>query len=73
MIKITNEIDGKKYELVPRIGGVREPCRGCAHYNGWTGQRKTCGFTPYWVEFNDEMVCKKLRGIWKEVRDEDVQ
>jgi hypothetical protein len=37
MIKITNEVDGVKYELVPRIGGVREPCRGCAHYNGWTG------------------------------------
>ena len=67
-MKIINEIDGEKFELVPRIGGVREPCLGCAHYDSWTGKRKTCGLTPYWVSFNDEMVCKNLYGIWKEVK-----
>jgi hypothetical protein len=56
MVKITTEIDGKKYELVKSKGG----CKQC-------DLRESCP-DPYW---NDTFLCLKLRGIWKEVRDAD--
>lgn len=62
MIKITNEIDGKKYELMPET----DICEGC-------DLRKKCDEIRPQVAhsvFNRCCVCAKLYGIWKEVKDE---
>lgn len=63
MIKITNEIDGKKYELVPET----YICEGC-------DLKKKCSEVgPKMVHsvFNKRAICGKLHGIWKEVNDAD--
>jgi hypothetical protein len=60
MIKITNEIDGKKYELVNGYGS----CAGCA-FNSQFG----CCVDMKQRVFNHRLVCKELYGKWKEVRD----
>jgi hypothetical protein len=61
MIRITNELDGKKYELVPEI----YICGGCDIKN------KCDANHPEREDniFNGFLVCEKLNGIWKEVRD----
>jgi hypothetical protein len=64
MIKITNEIDGKKYELVPSCGC----CGGCV-FNSCFG----CTLDECHKDFNYRQVCKILLSIWKEVRDETLQ
>lgn len=64
MIKITNEIEGKKYELVPEK--EMKPCEGCAfttrNGDGLCLLKDDC--------FNGYCVCGELRGIWKEVQNE---
>lgn len=57
MIKITNEIDGKKYELVKGEGG----CEQCDF-------QKFCTSNPCW---NGISLCFRLDSIWKEVKDGD--
>jgi hypothetical protein len=67
MIKIINEIDGKKYELVPEENTRQNSCGGCAFY---PTQRK-CALSQShrnWDK-NNISVCEALHGIWKEVRD----
>lgn len=63
MIKITNEIGGKLYELVPDI----YVCEGCDL------MKKCHGAYIEMIDgiFNGHTVCMKLQGIWKEVRDAD--
>jgi hypothetical protein len=68
MIKIINEFADSKFKLVPRIDVGRCSCCGCDFYNEG---KKQCHFAPYWMEFNHQMVCKKLHGIWKEVKNEE--
>lgn len=58
MIRITNEIDGKLYELVPEV----YICEGC-------DLKYECTELVHSV-FNGCAVCGKLHGIWKEVKDE---
>lgn len=62
MIKITNEISGKKYELVPRT----QHCKGCAFHQG--GE---CKLKDRYFYFNYLSICTTLSGIWKEMRDEN--
>lgn len=59
MIKITNEIDGKKYELVRS----RRGCKGCAFY---TKTGCNIGTPPKWRCIT---LCFAIDGIWKEVKD----
>lgn len=59
MIRITNEIDGKKYELVPRYGS----CEGCVFKS-----RFGCTLEECRRDFNYRQVCKVLLSIWKEVK-----
>lgn len=57
MIKITNEINGKLYELIESDNG----CEGCSLRKcceHWTDAPEWCGCT----------LCLKLGGIWKEVK-----
>lgn len=67
MIRITNEINGKKYELVPET----EICKGCCFD---TDYRNTHSIDCAIEEdgFNGTCVCHTLRGIWKEVKDENL-
>lgn len=64
MIKITNEFDGKKYELV--IGVTN--CKSCAFCNSFEDYYEC---TEDQAEFNGILLCDKLNGIWKEVKDAD--
>lgn len=59
MIRITNEINGKKYELERYYGDL--PCESC-------DLQETCGekANNQWEGIG---VCDALPGIWKEVRD----
>lgn len=61
MIKITNEIDGKLYELKRYCGD--SPCESC-------DLREACeeNGNTLWEGFG---VCDALPGVWKEVRDAD--
>ena len=62
MIKITNEIEGKLYELVDgRFCG----CDGCSFLN----KDNDCLLTKEQSEFCSTHVCAQLGGIWKEVKD----
>ena len=59
MIKIINDVNGKKYELVHSDEG----CKGCS-------LRKQC---KHWTEapqWHTKLLCLKLDGIWKKVKDE---
>jgi hypothetical protein len=67
MIKIINEFAYGKFKLVPRIDTGRCSCCGCDFYNERINK---CYFVSHCLEFNHQMVCKKLNGIWKEVRDD---
>lgn len=60
MIKITNEVNGKLYELVPEEKKSRNPCKGCAFD---INDDIPCSLT-----LNGCCVCSELRGIWKEVK-----
>lgn len=60
MIKITNEIDGVLYELVPEK--EMNPCEGCAFD---VNSDIVCSLKDDC--FNGCCVCSVLRGIWKEV------
>lgn len=62
MIKITNEIDGKLYELVQK----KCDCDECA-FNG----DPECLLPKEHSYHNGYLIC--CQGIWKEVRDADVQ
>jgi hypothetical protein len=62
MIKITNEIDGKKYEFVTESNNSKH----CA-FNKSGG----CDCTDEQSTFDDIVLCCRLDGIWKEVRDAD--
>jgi hypothetical protein len=66
MIKITNEVNGKVYKLVPE--NKFNPCKGCAFD---VKKNITCFLRAKDDSFNGCYVCYKLRGIWKEVRDAD--
>lgn len=59
MIKITNEIDGKLYELVQK----KCDCDGCA-FNG----EFQCLLPKEHSYYNGYLICGK--GIWKEVKNE---
>lgn len=61
MIKITNEIGGKKYELV----GESYLCSGCSFLDKRTG----CILPNNQRRFGGIGVCGKLGGVWKEVKD----
>ncbi len=62
MIKITNEVDGKKYELVPSHQG----CIGCDL------ERMCYGIaTKRNVIWDETKPCSRLFGVWREVRDAD--
>lgn len=63
MTKITTEIDGKKYELMPEHIG----CVGCALF---TERKIFLGCSDY-PKFNSRAICAKLHGVWKEIKDED--
>jgi hypothetical protein len=59
MIKITNEIDGKLYELIPGTFA----CEGCDFYEN----------NPDCIsenEFDGHIICLMLGGIWKKVQNE---
>lgn len=62
MIKITNKIDGKLYELVPK-----EPhdCNECA-FNG----EYDCTIPKEHRYHYGHLACLRYCGIWKEVKDE---
>lgn len=62
MIKITNEIDGKKYELERYYGDY--PCESCDL------REPCCGETAN-LQWDGRGVCDALPGpgIWKEVRN----
>lgn len=62
MVKITTDIDGKKYELVGEV----HLCDGCALLKD--GILSGCNEFP---KFNRIAICSKLHGIWKEVEDAD--
>lgn len=63
MIRITNEVDGKKYELVEaEIGGS---CEGCVMNGKSVKECRTFSL------FHGYGICARLNGIWKEVRDAD--
>lgn len=69
MIKITNEVDGKKYELAPAI----KSCMGCAFDIEHKGYLNDCGLTKYPKHnlYHGKNVCSRMNGIWKEVKDGD--
>jgi hypothetical protein len=64
MIKITNEINGKLYELVPE--NEMNPCEGCAFDKN---SDIVCSLKDDC--FNGCCVCGELHGIWKEVKDNE--
>jgi hypothetical protein len=67
MVKITTEVDGKVYMLVPQI--KPKSCEGCDFREVGT---TTCRMFAKDCSFNDKVVCgRTLCGIWNEVRDED--
>lgn len=62
MIRITNEFNGKLYELVPET----YICEGC-------DLKKKCNGSYLEIingMFNGCNVCGKLHGIWREIKDE---
>jgi hypothetical protein len=62
VIKITNEVDGKKYELVKAIRGDR--CDGCAMKGKSIDECRALSLLWGYG------VCARLNGIWKEIKDE---
>lgn len=70
MIRITNEIDGKKYELVP----ATKSCMGCAFEKKQKDYLDNCKLTKKHSKhtlYQGNVVCIRMNGIWKEVRDAD--
>lgn len=61
MIKIINEINGKKYELALDVAD----CEKCAFAGLGISE---CDEVD---RFYGEQLCVKYNGIWKEVKDED--
>ena len=59
MIKITNEVNGKKYELVPTTFA----CEGCDLYEDTNQECMSEN------EFDGHSVCLMLGGMWKEVKE----
>ncbi len=68
MIRIANEVDGKKYELVP-AKNFQNKCDGCA----FCVMERKC-LLPWscdrWYK-SINRVCGAMHGIWKEVKDEN--
>ena len=64
-IHITMSIDGVEHELVDREHGGIYKCCGCALAN----EKHKCKVTNYWINWgaSEQVPCKVLRGIWKEV------
>lgn len=62
MVKITAEVNGKKYELINEI----HLCDECAFLK----EGILCGCNNF-PRFNQKAICAKLHGIWKEVKDGD--
>ena len=60
MIKITNEVEDKLYELVPKRGD----CYGCA----FNGDNK-CLLAEEHSYYYGYLIC--VKGIWKEVKDNE--
>ena len=60
MIKITTEVNGKLYELVPR-----SDCANCDLHGIKT---TVCRIHPKDDSFNGKLVCATLHGMWKEVK-----
>ena len=58
MVKITNEINGKKFELVPSDKG----CIECALERMCYGVDKKIN-----VIWGESLPCSRLFGVWKEV------
>jgi hypothetical protein len=61
MIRIINEIDNKKYELIPNNS---EDCSECAFANL---DAYECDDVDM---FCGERLCLKYKGVWKEVKDD---
>lgn len=61
MIRITNEIDGKKYELVPSHKGCIE-CDLERMCYGVDNKRN--------VIWDESLPCSRLFGVWKEATDD---
>ena len=64
MMRITNEIGGKLYELIPDVS-VEGVCEGCAFRVG-DGE---CNMEQIHRDWCKSCVCAKLHGIWKEVKN----
>ena len=68
MIKIINEVEGKKYELMPEENARQNACVGCAFC---VKERKCSLSQPYRIWHKNIIgVCGALHGIWKEVKHE---
>lgn len=65
MIKITNEIDGKKYEFVTKKETDSFSCIDC---DFWSEARAGCMAKRLRVK---NRLCDSRLGIWKEVRNAD--
>jgi hypothetical protein len=68
MIKITNEINGKLYELAPAVHG----CMGCAFDIKRKDGLGDCKLTKEYSKhafYQGKIVCSRIYGIWKEVQD----
>lgn len=68
MVRVTTEVDGKKYELVPEIDNCN--CAGCAFYQ-LPMIRCLLERRYRYKCFKGIKVCEKLHGIWKEIKNED--
>lgn len=69
MIKITNEINGKLYELVPAI----KKCMGCAFDIEQKDYLSDCKLTKGYSKhafYQGKIVCSRMDGIWKEIKNE---
>lgn len=71
MIRITNEVDGKLYELAPAIHG----CMGCAFDIEQKDHLGDCKLTKRYSKekhafYQGKIVCSRMYGIWKEVQDD---
>lgn len=62
MVKIINDVDGKKYELVLSHKG----CIECDLERMCYGVDKKLN-----VIWEESRPCSRLSGVWKEIKDED--
>ena len=67
MIKITNEVDGKLYELMPAV----DRCMECDFDTERKDYLGDCKLGREHAYYHGKIVCGRMEGIWKEVRDAD--